>query len=72
MEYQARLIARKREFEGKEIQPHSENGTVTTIPAPLGWNYTRSYHPRLGTYLDPKPLPCEIKKNFKLLSRFEY
>ena len=73
MEYQERLAARKREF-GRIFPTLSENGNGhdTTIPAPMGWNYTRSYYPCAGTsFPDPKPLPCELKK-MNLTRRFEY
>ena len=72
MDYQERLAARKREF-GRIFQTLSENGNGhdTTIPAPMGWNYTRSYYSQEKNGIEHKPLPCEVKK-FNLLRRFEY
>lgn len=70
--YQERLIARKRLF-GAVCPTLSEagKGEVTTIPAPLAWDYLRSYWPRLNGSYDPTPLRKErVPSSF--FRRFDY
>jgi hypothetical protein len=73
MEYQERLAARKREF-GRTFPPltQTDKSAETTIPAPMGWNYNRSYQPVMECNIDSRPLPCEKPFKKTLPQRYEY
>ncbi len=72
MEYAVRLAARKREF-GRVFPPltQTEFSSETTIPAPFGWDYFRSYQPVPSGRIDNTPLPCE-RPVASMMRRFEY
>lgn len=74
MEYQERLAARKREFQGRVLPPltQTENSSETTLPAPLGWNYFRNYQPASRGCFVNIPLPCEKAIPTALLRKIEY